>query len=42
MNLWKSYESIFPMLSKIARDLQTPLMSTIASESTFSIAANII
>ena len=42
MNLWKSYESIFPMLSKIARDLQTLPMSIVASESNFSIAANII
>ena len=39
---WKSHESTFPMLSKMARDLQTPQVSTVASESTFSIAANIL
>ena len=39
---WKSHESTFPLLSKMARDLLTPPMSTVASESSFSIVANII
>ena len=39
---WKSHESTFPLLSKMARDLLTSLMSTVASESSFSIATNII
>ena len=39
---WKSHESTFPVLSKMARDLLTPPVSTVASESTFSIATNIL
>ena len=39
---WKSHESTFLVLSKMARDLLTPSMSIVASESTFSIAANIL
>ena len=39
---WKSHESTFPVLSKMARDLLTPPVSTVASESTFSIVANIL
>ena len=39
---WKSYESTFPVLFKMTRDLLTPQVSTVASESTFSIAANIL
>ena len=42
MKWWKSHESTFPILSKIACDILTPLVSTVASESSFSIAANII
>ena len=42
MKWWKSHESIFPMLSKMACDLLTPLVFTIASEYAFSIFANII
>ena len=42
MKRWKSHESTFPMLSKMACNLLTPPMSTIALKSTFSIAANII
>ena len=42
MKWWKYHESTFPILSKMARDLLTPLMSTVASESSFSIVANII
>ena len=38
---WKSHESTFPMLSKMTCDLLTPSMSTVASGSIFSIAANI-
>ena len=39
---WKSHESTFPVLSKMACDLLTPPVSTIASKSSFSIATNII
>ena len=42
MKWWKYHESTFPILSKMARDLLTPPMSTVASESSFSIVANII
>ena len=42
MKWWKSHEFTFPMLSKMARDLLIPPMSTVASESSFSIDANII
>ena len=42
LKLWKSHESTFPVLSKMARDLLTPPVSTVASESTFSIAENIL
>ena len=33
---------LFSVLSKMTRDLLTPLVSTVASESAFSIIANII
>ena len=39
---WKSHESTFPVLSKMACDLLTPPVSTIASKSSFSLASNII
>ena len=39
---WKSHKSTFPVLSKMTRDLLTPPVYTVASESTFSIAANIL
>ena len=42
MKWWKSYESTFPVLSKMTRDLLTPPVSTITSKSAFSIVANII
>ena len=42
MKWWKSHESTFPVLSKMTRDLLTPPVSTVASESAFSIAANMI
>ena len=42
MKWWKSYESIFPTLSKMTHDLLTPLVSTVALQYSFSIAANII
>ena len=35
MNWWKSHESTFPVLSKMARDLLTPPMSIVALKSTF-------
>ena len=38
----KIYDSTFPVLSKMTSDLLTPLVSTVASESTFSIASNIL
>ena len=42
MKWWKSHESTFPVLSKMAHDLLTPPVFTVASESVFSIAANMI
>ena len=42
MKWWKSHKFTFPILSKMTRDLLTPSVYTIASESSFSIAANII
>ena len=42
INWWKSYESTFPVLSKMARDLLTPLVSTVSSKFVFSITTNII
>ena len=42
MKWWKSHESTFPMLSKMEHNLLIPLVFTIASESAFFIAANII
>ena len=42
MKWWKYHESTFPMLSKMTCDLLTPSMSTVASESAFSIVANMI
>ena len=42
LKLWKSHESTFLMLSEMTRDLLTPSVSTVASESTFSISANIL
>ena len=42
MNWQKSHESTFSVLSKMACDLLTPPVSTIASKSSFSIATNII
>ena len=42
MKWWKSHESTFLVISKMARDLLTPPLSTIASKSTFSIAASMI
>ena len=42
MKWWKSHKSTFPILSKMTRDLLTPSVYTIASESSFSIVANII
>ena len=42
MNWWKSHESIFLVLSKMTRNQLTPLVSIVASEIAFSIAANII
>ena len=39
---WKSHESTFPLLSKMARDLLTPPTPIVASKSAFYIAANII
>ena len=35
VNWWKSHESTFPVLSKMARDLLTPPMSIVALKSTF-------
>ena len=42
MKWWKSYESTFPVLSKMTRDFLTPSVSTVASEYAFSIATNMI
>ena len=42
MKWWKSHEFTFPMLSKMARDLLTLSVSTVASKFVFSIVANII
>ena len=42
MKWWKSHESTFPILSKMAHDLLTSSVSTVASKSSFSIDANII
>ena len=42
MKWWKSHKSTFPILSKMTRDLLTPSVYTVASVSSFSIAANII
>ena len=42
MKWWKSHESTFPMLSKMEHNLLISLVSTIASESAFFIATNII
>ena len=39
---WKSHESTFPLLSKMARDLLTLSMSTVSLQYIFSIVANII
>ena len=39
---WKSHEYTFLVLSKMTRDLLTPSVYTVASVSSFSIAANII
>ena len=41
-DILKSHESTFLMLSKMTRDLLTLPMSTVASESTFSVATNIL
>ena len=42
MKWWKSHESTFLVISKMARDLLTPPLSTVASESAFSIASSMI
>ena len=42
MKWWKSHKFTFPILSKMTRDLLTPSVYTVASVSSFSIAANII
>ena len=42
MKWWKSHESTFPILSKMTRNVLTPLVSTIVLEYVFSITTNII
>ena len=42
MKWWKSHEPTFSVLSKMAHDLLTPSMSTVASKSAFYITANMI
>lgn len=37
LSRWKSQEHIYPILVSMVGDLQTPLMSTVALESCFSV-----
>ena len=39
---WKSHASTYPVLSIMARDLLTPLLFTVASNSTFSIGGQVL
>ena len=42
MKWWKSHESTFPMLSKMARDLLISSVSIVTSKSAFSVTINMI
>ncbi|XP_022870914.1 zinc finger BED domain-containing protein RICESLEEPER 3-like [Olea europaea var. sylvestris] len=42
LNWWRCYERQYPVVSKIARDLLTPPVSTVASEAVFSLGGRIL
>ena len=42
LTLWRQYENMFPILSKMARDVHSIPVSTVSSESAFSSSGRII